>query len=58
MAQVLAKDDTLGTALEQLKAAQDSATNIGHLITITEAFWWRDVVPQIDEAVRAAPQPG
>ena len=53
MAQVLAKDDPLGTALEQLKAAQDFATNVGHLITITEAFWWRDVVPQIDEAVRA-----
>ena len=52
MAQVLAKDDPLGTALEQMKAAQDYATNIGHLITITEAFWWRDVVPQIDEAVR------
>ena len=58
MAQVLAKDDTLGTALEQLKAAQDFATNIGHLITITEAFWWRDVVPQIDEAVRARIGPG
>ena len=53
MAGVLAKDDPLGTALEQLKAAQDFATNVGHLITITEAFWWRDVVPQIDEAVRA-----
>ena len=58
MAQVLAKDDTLGTALEQLKAAQDFATNIGHLITITEAFWWRDVVPQIDEAVRERLSPG
>ena len=52
MAKVLAKDDPLGTALEQLKAAHDFASNIGHLITITEAFWWRDVVPQIDEAIR------
>jgi hypothetical protein len=58
MAQVLAKDDPLGTALEQMKAAQDFATNIGHLITITEAFWWRDVVPQIDEAVRDRLKPG
>ena len=58
MAEVLAKDDTLGTALEQMKAAQDFATNIGHLITITEAFWWRDVVPQIDEAVRERLSPG
>ena len=53
MAQVLAKDDPLGTALEQMKAAQDYVTNAGHLITITEAFWWRDVVPQIDEQIQA-----
>ena len=52
MAGVLAKDDPLGTALEQMKAAQDFTSNIGHLITISEAFWWQDVVPQIDEAVR------
>ena len=52
MAGILAKDDTLGTALEQMKAAQDLPSNMGHLITISEAFWWRDVVPQIDEAVR------
>ena len=52
MAQVLAKDDPLGTALEQMKAAQDYATSIGHLITISEAFWWVDVVPQIDQAVQ------
>ena len=52
MAGVLAKDDTLGTALEQLKAAQDLPSNMGHLITISEAFWWQDVVPQIDEAMR------
>ena len=52
MAGILAKDDTLGTALEQLKAAQDLPSNMGHLITISEAFWWQDVVPQIDEAVR------
>ena len=52
MAQVLAKDDPLGTALEQMKAAQDYAASIGHLITISEAFWWADVVPQIDQAVQ------
>ena len=57
MAQVLAKDDPLGTALEQVKAAQDYVTNAGHLITITEAFWWRDVVPQIDQQVQARLSP-
>jgi conjugative relaxase-like TrwC/TraI family protein len=53
MAQVLAKDDPLRTALEEMKAAQDYATNAGHLITISEAFWWADVVPQIDQAIQA-----
>jgi conjugative relaxase-like TrwC/TraI family protein len=57
MAQVLAKDDPLGTALEQMKAAQDSVTNAGHLITISEAFWWADVVPQIDYAITARLSP-
>ena len=52
VAQVLHKDDPLGTALEHMQAAQDSVTNAGHLIQLTEAFWQRDVVPQIDEAVR------
>jgi conjugative relaxase-like TrwC/TraI family protein len=52
MAQVLAKDDPLGTAVEQMKAAQDYATNIGHLVTISEAFWWADVAPQIDQAIQ------
>ena len=51
IAQVLAKDDPLGTAVEQMKAAQDYVTNAGHLITISEAFWWQDVVPQIDQAI-------
>ena len=57
MAQVLAKDDPLGTALEQMKAAQDYATSAGHLITISEAFWWADVVPQIDQAIQARLSP-
>ena len=52
VAQVLHKDDPLGTAIEQMAAAQDSVTNAGHLIQLTEAFWQRDVVPQIDEAIR------
>jgi conjugative relaxase-like TrwC/TraI family protein len=58
MAGVLAKDDDLTTALEQVKAAQDYAVNIGHLITITEAFWWQDVAPQIDEQIRERLTPG
>jgi len=57
MAKVLAKDDPLGTALEQVKAAQDYATSIGHLVTISEAFWWADVAPQIDQAIQARLRP-
>jgi hypothetical protein len=57
MAQVLAKDEPLGTALEQMKAAQDWTGNVGHLITLSEAFWWQDVAPQIDEAIRERLQP-
>ena len=26
--------------------------NTRHLLTLSEAFWWKEVVPQIDEAVR------
>ena len=52
VAQVLHKDDPLGTAIEQMAAAQDSVTNAGHLIQLTEAFWQRDVVAQIDAAIR------
>ena len=52
VAQVLHKDDPLGTALEQLQAAQDSVTNGGHLFQLRQAFWWRDVAPKIDEAIR------
>ena len=57
MAKVLAKDDPLETALEQMRAAQAYAMNAGHLITISEAFWWADVVPQIDQAITARLSP-
>lgn len=52
IARVLHKDDPLGAAIEQMKAAQDVVTNGGHLFQLRQAFWWRDVAPQIDEAVR------
>ena len=52
LAQVMHQDDPERTALEQMQAAQDFVTNTGHLLQLSEAFWWKDVVPQIDEAVR------
>ena len=52
LAAVMAKDDPELTALEHIKAAQDFASNSRHLLTLSEAFWWKDVVPEIDQAVR------
>src|SRR5207253_9526586 len=52
LAAAMAKDDPELTALEHIKAAQDFASNSQHLLTLAEAFWWKDVVPKIDQAVR------
>ena len=52
LAQALQQDEPERTALEEMQAAQDSATNSGYLLQLSEAFWWLDVVPQIDQAVR------
>jgi conjugative relaxase-like TrwC/TraI family protein len=57
VAGVMAKDDPELTAIEQMRAAQDLVSDIGHLIEVTEAFWWRDVVPQIDAQVQARISP-
>jgi hypothetical protein len=48
----LQQDEPERTALEEMQAAQDSATHSGYLLQLSEAFWWLDVVPQIDQAVR------
>lgn len=53
VAQVLAKDDPELTAIEQLRATQDLVTHPAHLVDLAEAFWHRDVVPQIEEEIRA-----
>ena len=52
LAQALQQDEPERTALEEMQAAQDAATNTGYLLQVSEAFWWLDVVPQIDQAVR------
>jgi hypothetical protein len=52
LAAVMAKDDPELTALEHIKAAQEFAGNTQHLLTLAEAFWWKDVVPKIDQAVK------
>jgi len=52
LAGAMARDDPELTALEQVKAAQDAASNSRHLLTLAEAFWWKFTVPRIDQAVR------
>jgi hypothetical protein len=52
LAAAMARDDPELTALEQVKVAQDVASNSQHLLTLAEAFWWKFTVPRIDQAVR------
>ena len=52
LAAAMARDDPELTALEQVKAAQDVASDSRHLLTLAEAFWWKFTVPRIDQAVR------
>ncbi|MGH3235767.1 MAG: AAA family ATPase, partial [Streptosporangiaceae bacterium] len=52
LAQAMQRKDPEGTALEAMQAAQDYASHAGHLLELYEAFWRKDVVPQIDEMVR------
>ena len=54
LAQALQQDEPERTALEVIQAAQDFTTHTGHLFQLRQAFWQLDVVPQIDEMVRAA----
>jgi hypothetical protein len=52
LAGIMARNDPELTALEHIKAAQDFTSHSHHLLTLAEAFWWKDVVPKIDQAVR------
>ena len=52
LAQALQQDEPERTALEAMQAAQDFTTHAGHIFQLRQAFWWLDVVPQIDEMVR------
>ena len=52
LAQALQQDDPERTALEEIQSAQDYTTHTGHLLTLSEAFWQLDVVPQIDQMVK------
>ena len=51
------QDDPELTAIEQMRAAQDLVNHSGHLIELIEAFWWKDIVPQIDAQVQTRISP-
>lgn len=50
---IMRNRDVSGTAIEAMREAQAFATNTRHLLDIKEAFWWREVVPKIDEAIKS-----
>ena len=52
LAQALQQDEPERTALEVIQSAQDFTTHAAHIFQLRQAFWWQDVVPQIDEMVR------
>ncbi len=52
IAAAMAHDDPAGTAIEAIRDAQEWPVNMRHLYEIREAYWQKDVVPQIDDMVR------
>ena len=45
------------TAIEAMREAQEVPVHTRHLLDIVEAFWWREVVPKIDEQITARLSP-
>jgi conjugative relaxase-like TrwC/TraI family protein len=52
IAAAMERDEPLGTAIEAMRQAVGFPVNLRHLYELKQAFWWKDVVPQIDEMVR------
>lgn len=52
IAAAMTREDLPATATETMRAAQKLPTNFRHLHDLKQAFWWKDVVPKIDEMVR------
>ena len=52
IAAAMERDEPIGTATEAMRAAADFPVHTRHLYEIREAFWWKDVAPQIDDMVR------
>jgi AAA domain len=52
IAAAMEHDDPAGTAIDAMRTAQEFPVHMRHLYEIREAYWWKDVVPQIDDMVR------
>jgi conjugative relaxase-like TrwC/TraI family protein len=52
IAAAMEHDDPGGTAIEAIRAAQEWPVHMRHLYEIREAYWWKDIAPQIDDMVR------
>ncbi|HET6190479.1 MAG TPA: MobF family relaxase [Trebonia sp.] len=52
IAAAMEHDDPAGTAIEAMRDAQEWPVNMRHLYEVREAYWQKDIVPQIDDMVR------
>ncbi|HEY1700975.1 MAG TPA: MobF family relaxase [Trebonia sp.] len=48
----MARENGPLSAIETMRAAHRLPTHAAHLHTLKQAFWWRDVVPKIDQMVK------
>lgn len=51
VAAAMERQDPPATAIENMRAAQEVPVNTRHLYEIAEAYWWQDIVPQIDQLI-------
>jgi hypothetical protein len=52
IAAAMERAEPIGTATEAMRQAADFPVHTRHLYEIREAFWWKDVAPQIDDMIR------
>ena len=52
VAAAMERGELAGTAVEAMRAAQEFPVHTRHLYEIREAYWWKDIAPQVDDMVR------
>ena len=58
LAGVMRNRDQTQTAIEAMREAQEFPVHTRHLLDIKEGFWWKEVVPKIDAAIKSRLNPG